>query len=458
MRYSFGNRLVANPATRAQRERVLPILSAALEAVDPYSAVRSALACEGDQLRIGERSYDLARLERVLVVGAGKAGAPMARAVEDVLGERLSAGAVNVKRGQAEPTKLVRLQEAGHPIPDQDGVEGTRRLVALAQSAGPNDLVICLISGGGSALLQLPAEGISLGDTQRLTELMLRAGATINELNTVRKHLSLVTGGGLARLAQPAPVAALLLSDVVGNPFDVIGSGPTVPDTSTFADACAILERFDLWDDTNSPLPATVRERLAAGRRGERPDTPKPGDRLFESVQNVLVASNQIAARAAVLAAERAGFATLLLSTFVEGEAREVGKVLAALAREVDASAQPLGRPCCLVFGGETTVTVRGQGRGGRNQELALGAALKLAGLDDVLVVALATDGNDGPTDAAGAVADGTTLARASARGLDAFDALAANDSYTFFQRLGDLLLSGPTNTNVNDLAFVFLF
>jgi hydroxypyruvate reductase len=201
-----------------------------------------------------------------------------------------------------------------------------------------------------------------------------------------------------------------------------------------------------------------VRERLAAGRRGERPETPKPGDRLFASVQNVLVASNELAARAATLEAERAGFATLLLSTFVEGEAREVGKVLAALAREVDASAHPLGRPCCLVLGGETTVTVRGEGRGGRNQELALGAALKLDGLDDVLVVALATDGNDGPTDAAGAVADGTTMARASALGLDPFEALATNDSYTFFQRLGDLLLSGATNTNVNDLAFVFLF
>lgn len=454
MRYSFGDRLLQNPATRAQRERVLPILSAALEAVDPYAAVARALVRADNQLRIGDRTYDLGRIERVLVVGAGKAGAPMARAVEDVLGDRIAAGAVNVKRGHVEPTRVIQLQEAGHPIPDEAGVDGTRRIVELLRSAGPRDLVICLISGGGSALLQLPAEGISLADIQHVTDLLLRAGATINELNTVRKHLSQVTGGGLARLAQPAPLVALLLSDVVGNPLDVIASGPTVPDTSTFADAIAILERFDLW----SQVPASVRQRLEAGRRGEIPETPKADDPLFATVQNLVVASNELAAQAAVAEAERRGFRALLLSTYVEGEAREVAKVYAALAREVAASGRPLPRPCCLVLGGETTVTVRGRGKGGRNQELALAAALKLDGLADVLLVALATDGNDGPTDAAGAVADGTTIARARALGLDPYAALAENDAYPFFDRLGDLLLTGPTNTNVNDLAFVFAF
>lgn len=454
MRYSFGERLLRNPATRAQRERVLPILSAALEAVDPYAAVARALVREGNQLRIGERTYDLGQVERVLVVGAGKAGAPMARAVEDALGDRIAAGVVNVKRGHVEPTRAVQLHEAGHPIPDEAGVEGTRRIVELLRSAGPRDLVICLISGGGSALLQLPAEGISLADTQRITDLLLRAGATINELNTVRKHLSQVTGGGLARLAQPASLAALLLSDVVGNPLDVIASGPTVPDTSTFADAVAILERYDLW----SRAPTSVRQRLDAGRRGEVPETPKADDPLFTRVQNLVVASNEVAALAAVAEAERRGFRTLLLSTYVEGEAREVAKVYAALAREVAASGRPLPRPCCLVLGGETTVTVRGQGSGGRNQELALAAALKLDGLHDVMLVALATDGNDGPTDAAGAVVDGTTIARARAIGLDPYAALAENDAYPFFDRLGDLLLTGPTNTNVNDLAFIFAF
>jgi hydroxypyruvate reductase len=289
-----------------------------------------------------------------------------------------------------------------------------------------------------------------------VTDSLLRAGATINELNAVRKHLSQVTGGGLARLAQPARVASLLLSDVVGNPLDVIASGPTAPDESSFEQACAILERFGLWSEQT--LPASVRQRLAAGRRGELPDTPKADASLFARVQNLVVASNELAALAAVAEAERRGFRSLLLSTFVEGEAREVAKVLAAIAREVHASGRPLARPCCLVAGGETTVTVRGPGRGGRNQELALAAAQKLAGLPDLLLVALATDGNDGPTDAAGALADGSTLARAAQQGLDPQQALAENDSYAFFEALGDLLLSGPTNTNVNDLTFIFAF
>jgi hydroxypyruvate reductase len=445
------------------RARVLPILEAALQAVDPYAAVRRALEREGDILRVGGRSYDLGQVGRVLVVGAGKAGAPMARAVEDVLGDRLSDGLVTVKRGHTEPTRVVRLREAGHPIPDQDGVEGTRAIVELVESAGPEDLVLCLISGGGSALLQLPAEdsGISLEDTQQLTESLLRAGATINELNTVRKHLSRVTGGQLARLAQPARVVALLLSDVVGNPLDVIASGPTVPDTSTFADARAVLERFELAaaaGRTPSPLPGSILARLEAGQRGDVPETPKAGDALFDSVHNVVVASNDLAAQAAVEEAERRGFTAMLLTTYVEGEAREVGKFVAALAREVAATGRPLPRPCCLVIGGETTVTVRGRGKGGRNQELALAAGLKLDGIADVLVVALATDGNDGPTDAAGAIADGTTVDRARALGLDPYAALAENDAYAFFERLGDLLLCGPTNTNVNDLTFVFAF
>jgi hydroxypyruvate reductase len=457
-RYAFGPRLLEPGKAPAQRNRVLPILSAALEAVDPYHAVQQALRRDGNRLWLGNREYDLAEIERIFVVGAGKAGAPMARAVEDVLDDRLEPArtAVNVKRGHAEPTRLVQLREGGHPIPDQDGVVGTERIVDLARQAGPRDLLLCLISGGGSALLQLPVAGVSLADTQQLTESLLRAGATIDELNAVRKHLSQVTGGHLARLAQPARVASLLLSDVVGNPLDVIASGPTAPDESTFQQAWAILERFGLWADR--ALPASVREHLDRGRRGLLSDTPKADAPLFKRVQNLVVGSNEAAALAAVGEAERRGFNCLLLSTFVEGEAREVARVFAALAREVNAHGRPLARPCCLLAGGETTVTVRGQGRGGRNQELALAAALKLAGLPDVLLVALATDGNDGPTDAAGAVADGSTLARAAQLGLDPQRALADNDAYPFFDALGDLLLSGPTNTNVNDLTFIFAF
>jgi hydroxypyruvate reductase len=283
---------------------------------------------------------------------------------------------------------------------------------------------------------------------------MLRAGATINELNAVRKHLSQVSGGQLAKLTQPAQLVTLILSDVVGNPLDVIASGPTVPDPTTFEAARAILKRYGIWADA----PAGIRAHFEAGCRGAVPETPKPGDPLFERVQTVVVASNALAAEAAASEAARRGIDTLILSTFLEGEAREVARVVAALAREIDAHGRPLPRPCCLIAGGETTVTVRGNGRGGRNQELALAAALKLEGLRDVLLVALATDGSDGPTDAAGALADGGTLARARELGLDPVISLDDNDAFHFFEMLGDLLKTGPTLTNVNDLLFLFAF
>ena len=266
-------------------------MRAALEAVDPAVAVRRALRLEGDRLLAGDRAYDLGRYRRVLVVGAGKAGAPMAAAVEEVLGERVATGLVIVKEGHIGPTRTVALREAGHPIPDERGVRGTVELVELVERSGPDDLVIVLISGGGSALLLLPEEGISLDDMQRTTDLLLRAGATINELNAVRKHLQRAKGGGLARLARPSDVLTLVLSDVVGNPLDVIASGPTVPDSSTFADACGIMDRFGLWDR----LPSPVAERLRAGRDGRLPDTPNPGDPLFERTQTLVVASNEVA-------------------------------------------------------------------------------------------------------------------------------------------------------------------
>ncbi len=451
-RLQFGERLLADPSTRARRELVTRVMGAALDAVEPGEAVRRALRREGSRLVVGDRSYDLDGYARVLVVGAGKAGAPMAAAVEEVLGDRVSAGLVIVKYDHTGPTREVVLREAGHPIPDESCVGATAELAELVEGSGPVDLVVVVLSGGGSALMMLPARGITLDDMQRTTALLLRAGATINELNAVRKHLERAKGGGLARMAAPSDMLALVLSDVVGNPLDVIASGPTVPDTSTFADTCAIVDRFGVWDE----LPASVAGRLRAGRDGDFPDTPKPGDPIFERTQTVVVASNELAAVAAVRQAEAEGLRALLLSTYVEGEAREVAKVVAALAREETAHDRPLARPCCIVAGGETTVHVRGRGRGGRNQELALAAVEKLDGLDGVVLAALATDGTDGPTDAAGALVDGTTLARARALGLDPQQYLQDNDAYHFFEPLGDLLLTGPTNTNVNDLLFVF--
>ena len=431
------------------------VVQAALAAVEPGQAVRRFVRTDGERLVVGDHSYRLADFRRLVVVGAGKASAPMAAAVEAVVGDRLPIeGSVTVRYGHAAPTRHVRIPEASHPMPDAAGVEATQAMVDLLRDADERDLVVCVISGGGSALLTLPAEGVSLEDLQRTTDALLRCGATINEINVVRKHLDSVKGGGLARLAAPAQLVTLVLSDVVGNPLDAIASGPTVPDTSTWADAAAVFDRYGLWD----LVPVAVSRRLRAGAAGDLPDTPKPGDPLFERAQAVVVGSNLLACEAAAAAAREQGLQALVLTTYVEGEAREVGRVLAGLLREVDASGHPLGRPCCLIAGGETTVTIRGDGRGGRNQELALSAAFSLRGLRDVLLASVGTDGSDGPTDAAGAFVDGTTLDHAEALGLDPARSLADNDSYTFFDRLGTLIRTGPTNTNVNDLYVLLAF
>jgi len=452
---AFARRLYDRPGEEGRRrEQVVEVMQAALKAVDPGEAVRAHLRRSGDTLWVGDRVFDLLRYKRVFVVGGGKAGAPMAQAVEDVLGDRITAGSVNVKYGHALPTKVVALNEAGHPIPDEAGLAGARRIVDLLSSAGESDLVLCLISGGGSALMSLPDHGITLQEMQRLTEALLRAGATINEVNSLRKHLEVMKGGGLARLAHPAQVVSLILSDVVGNPLDVIASGPSVPDTSTFADAYQVLERHALVDS----VPPAIVDRLRDGMNARLPETPKPGDPLFQRTYNVVVASNDIAARAAQERAAGLGFSTLLLSTFVEGEAREVAKVLAAVAKEIAHSGSPVQAPACVVLGGETTVTVCGDGKGGRNQEMALMAAISIEGLTNATIACLATDGTDGPTDASGALADGNTTSRARAIGLDPWRYLANNDAYHFFAPLGDLLMTGPTNTNVNDLAFVFVW
>ncbi len=432
------------------RRRAFAVLDAALDAVDPAEAVQHHLRRDGDTLHVGAHVYSLARFRRIYVVGGGKASAAMAQAVESVLGDRVTAGVVNVRYNYAKTTEIIQINEAGHPIPDEAGVIGTQQMVNLAREAGPDDLVLCLISGGGSALLTLPVAGVSLADIQQLTSALLRCGATINEMNAIRKHLSQIKGGHLARLAYPASLVSLIVSDVVGSPLDVIASGPTVPDSTTFADARAVIERYGIAGE----MPASVMAHLGGGS----PETPKPGDPIFERVQNLVVASNAVAAQAALDKARALGFDSMILSTYVEGEAREVAKVFAGIAREIAAHARPLRRPACLIAGGETTVTLRGQGRGGRNQELALAAALGLDGLGaEAMVIGLATDGSDGPTDAAGGIADGTTLGRARALGLDPWAYLAENDSYTLLKRLGDLIVTGPTHTNVNDLTFVFV-
>jgi hydroxypyruvate reductase len=436
---------------------VAGILAAAVEAVDPRQAVLRALRRSGDVLRLADQEYDLGQVRRVLLVGAGKAGAPMAAGTAEILGSDLTDGLVIVKEGHAGflgVPPAVKIVEAGHPVPDERGVAGTRKLVALLDDLTPEDLVICLISGGGSALLTLPAEGVNQPDLQELTRLLLASGADIEEINTLRRHLDLMKGGGLARRAAPAQILTLILSDVIGNPLEAIASGPTAPDPTSFAEALEILQRYDMLEK----MPPGIRRRIQAGVGDDHPENPGLGDPVFSRVQNVIVGSNRTAAEAAIRQAKAEGYQTLLLTTSLQGEACAVGRLLASLARGIVEDGLPLPRPALVIAGGETTVKIQDAGLGGRNIEMALGGVRDLGGLQDVALITLATDGGDGPTDAAGAVATGDTLQRAVALGFDPDAYLDRNDSYNFFDPLGDLLKPGPTLTNVNDLAFVFAF
>lgn len=429
---------------------------AALSAVDPAAAVRRALTRDGGRLLSVGRSWDLAACRRVTLASAGKAAVPMAHAASEALSPGPSAGIVVTKHGHAAGAALpdsLRVVEAGHPVPDEAGLAGAAALLDLLDDGHEDDLVVLCLSGGASALLPAPADGLTLADVAATTGLLLRSGAPIEELNAVRKHLSRLSGGQLARRAAPASVLVLVLSDVVGDPLDVIASGPAVPDPTTFAEARAVLARRGVIER----VPPAVRERFERGCAGFVPETPKPGDPVFERVVTRLVASNRLAAEAAAAEAERLGWRALLLTTFVEGEAREAARFAVALARGVKAHSHPVRPPACLVWGGETTVTVRGRGKGGRNQELALAAAIALEGVPGVTLMALATDGTDGPTDAAGAIVDGETARRAREAGLDPLAALDANDSYPLLDRVGALMRTGPTGTNVNDLLVLLV-
>jgi hydroxypyruvate reductase len=424
--------------TKTLRRHALSIFRASLAAADPAGAVARHLA---------RRNFD--RFRHIYVIGAGKAGASMAQAAERVLGRRITAGLINVKDGHTAPLRRIELNQCGHPVPDERGAAGSARIAQIAAAAGRDDLVLCLVSGGASALLPLPAEGITLAEKQATTRLLLACGATIHEINAVRKHISRIKGGQLARLAAPARVESLLLSDVIGDNLDVIGSGPTAPDASTFATVAAIFDRYAI----RTRVPASVRTRIERGARGEIPETPKPNDPLFARVSNTVVGGNRLALDAAARAARLLGYRTLILSSTIEGETREIARMHAAIAREISSTGRPIRPPACIITGGETTVTIKGDGLGGRNQEFTLAAALDIAGLPRVVVFSAGTDGSDGPTDAAGAIADGQTLARQP----DARRYLDRNDSYHYFQPLGDLVITGPTNTNVMDVRLILV-
>jgi glycerate 2-kinase len=419
------------------RKHALQIFRAALAAADPREAVLRHLKFDGRTLTAGRRKYSLKKFDRIQVIGAGKASASMARAVERLLGRRISGGWINVKDGHTAHLRRIHQQECGHPVPDERGVEGARRMEAIAREAGARDLLICVISGGASALTPAPVPPMTLLEKQELTKKLLASGATIHEINTVRKHLSSFKGGQLAKLAYPATMIALILSDVIGDDLDVIGSGPTVGDRATVDDARAVLAKYGI------------------AQRVEFHETPKPGDPAFDHVQNMIVGSNEQAIDAAARHAKFLGYRTMVLSTRIEGETRDVALVHAAIAKEILATGRPLRTPACVLSGGETTVTIRGTGLGGRNQEFVLAAAIALDGAGAVTVLSAGTDGTDGPTDAAGAIADSSTVSRAKPLNAAAF--LANNDSYHFFEKVEGLIKTGPTGTNVMDVRVVLV-
>ena len=441
------------------------IVAAALRRVDPAPMLRARVRLEGEALAVGDEAaggglrLDLRPFRRILVLGAGKASARMAQALEEILGDRLEGGVLAVKAGATLPLRRIRQVEAGHPVPDEGSVRAGREIAALAAEGDGRTLFVNLISGGGSALLAAPLEGVSLEDKQEVTRLLLACGATIQEINCLRKHLSALKGGRLARRMHPAASLNLILSDVVGDRLDSIASGLTAPDPTTWEEAGDIVRHYGLQER----LPPAVREALRAGAEGRLPDTPKADDPAFERVRNVLIGTNRAALEAARGRAEELGYRATVLTSRLTGEAREVARVLYAVGRDrLEGGAA--GRPACLLAGGETTVTLRGDGRGGRNQEMALAflAAMAEESASNGPVPALyflsaATDGIDGPTDAGGAFAGPQVLRASRAAGLDPRAWLARNDSYGFFDRIGWLRRTGPTHTNVGDIQVLLV-
>lgn len=433
----------AREPRKGGRRAARAIFSAALEAADPARAVRQHFRLAGNTLMAGSgRSvvrYPLAEFDRIWIVGAGKAGYAMAGALEDLLGDRVTGGFIGVPDGSVCVSDLRRVvvRSAAHPFPDRRSVAAGREIARIASACGPRDLLLCVISGGASALLSLPAPGVTLAAKKRMTKLLQSRGATIHELNAVRKHLSAIKGGHLARLAYPATVIALILSDVIGDNLDAIGSGPTVPDPTTCADAREVLERYHIAYEGSGIAPIPFAE------------TPKPGDRVFRRVHNILVGSNRQSIEAARIKAEELGYRTIVLSTTIDGETRDIARMHAALVREMVANG---GRRTCFLSGGETTVTVLGKGLGGRNQEFVLAALHALEGTPGVTIFSAGTDGRDGPTDAAGAVAE-------SARKIppDTRQFLDDNNSYRYFEREGGLIKTGPTGTNVMDVRILLV-
>jgi glycerate 2-kinase len=452
-----------------QRERLTQVFDAALARVNPYQMMRDHIRLDNEILTIRfedtTHTVDLKNFHTIVVLGAGKATAPMARALEEILGERINRGAIVVKYGHGEPLRYIQVIEAAHPQPDEAGVQGAARLLELAGSADAHTLVITLLSGGGSALLPAPLHAtvdgepiqLSLRDKQDVTQALLRCGADITEINCIRKHLSAIKGGRLLQKIAPATAISFILSDVIGDDLSSIASGPTAADPTTYGDALAIIDRYAI----RSHLPAAVLTVLEAGARGAITETPGATDPIFSGTTTLLIGTNRVALAAAREQAQALGYPCQTLTARISGEAREVAKFLAAIAMDARQSGLLAGAPCCILAGGEPVVTLQGDGKGGRNQEMALAflAEIKRSPhlFENVCFLAASTDGNDGPTDAAGAFADLEMLDRAEQADLSPADYLAANDSYYFFTAINGLLKTGPTNTNVCDLQMILI-
>ncbi|TET85647.1 MAG: glycerate kinase [Anaerolineales bacterium] len=433
----------------ALRKAAVEIIEYALQAANPYTAVRRLVQLDGHLLSVGDLVFDLKRYERVFVMGAGKASLPIAQALEDILGDRISDGLFVLKHGSRADLNRTKVIYAAHPVPDENGHKGAQAMMEMAEGFAKNDLVFVGISGGSSALLPLPVEGVSLADKQKVNQVLLHCGADITEINAVRKHLSRIKGGWLAKAILPATLVNLTVSDVVGDPLDYI-TGPTVPDTSTFDDARGVLDRYELWE----AFPESAADYLRSG--GEAQETPKDfGD---APVYTFLIVDSTAACLGAAERAAELGYKPMILTTMLKGEAREAGTFFAAIANEIVRFGRPMSAPCAIVAGGENTVTIPGEyGRGGPNQELALSACLDLVGLENVVLVAIDTDGTDGPTDLAGGIVDGSTLPAAQAKEIDVFRALHDHDASRVLQELGDAIITGHTGTNVNDLRLLLV-
>lgn len=429
------------------------IFNAGLEAVDPIGCMQRHLRLDDDDLLVGGRCYRLAEIRHIYVIGAGKAAALMAKAVEGILAGLISDGIVVTKYGHGVALDRVRVIEAGHPVPDENGVKGAEAILNLLAGAQHTDLILALISGGGSALMTAPANGLTLDEKQATTRALLACGASIDEINVIRKHMSRIKGGQLCRAVNGAAMTALILSDVIGDDVQTIASGATAVDNSTFDQCREIIDRYEL----SGKIPHSVWKRIENGCHGNVSETPKSGDEACAKVHNVIIGCLADAIRACCEKARQIGFSPLILSSRIQGEAREVAKVLCAVAKEAQHSGNPVKPPACLLSGGETTVTLKGNGKGGRNMELALSAALELEGTRRIVLLSAGTDGTDGPTDAAGAFADGTSVENAHRRGLSAVQMLKNNDAYPFFKKINGLLITGPTRTNVMDLQIVLV-